>query len=185
MSFAAFIPLSESVVIRRVSWASADSLFRFVQAAQRGSGVGSGPQSESSRATLAVWIRMKFNIVAVDSGSGALASSADEAMLYWLVVYFRSGCTHEEVLIWLFPVFGSLLFQMFVDSVVEGCVLFCLPSCNTLLLSTYAASCVGHVSAVCIVEERGMLVFSRSSLVLSISSHVPSVCPCRLWSVMM
>jgi hypothetical protein len=97
-SSAAVRPFFESMAVHRVPWTSGVSLFRFVWAIRRGSVMGIGPESDSSRAALATWIR-KFNIIATDSGSGAPALSVDEAMLDWLVFSVRRGCTHEGVLV--------------------------------------------------------------------------------------
>ncbi len=81
--------------------------------------MGIGPRVECCRAALAVWIR-KLEVSAIGSESGAPASSADEAMLDWLVVFERCGWTPREVLAWFFPAFGDLLFHMISDIVEEG-----------------------------------------------------------------
>jgi hypothetical protein len=88
----------------RVPWVSSIALSRFVLAVHLGVGVGSGPLLECCRAALAVWIR-KLNISACGSEGGAPASSADKAMLDWLVLSGRSGWTPKEVLVWFFPFF--------------------------------------------------------------------------------
>jgi hypothetical protein len=119
MSSTVAVYLGESMVARQVSWTSAVSLFRFVWAVQQDSGVGSGPRSDSSRVALAVWIR-KLDVIAIDSGSGAPASSTHEAMLNWFFTSLRCGCTPKDVMVWLFPVFDDLFFQTIMDGDVEG-----------------------------------------------------------------
>ena len=79
----------------------------------------SGPRVECCRSALAVWIQ-KLDVSANGSKSGVPASSADDAMLVWLVVSLRCGWTPREVLIWFFPAFGDLLFKMISDNVEEG-----------------------------------------------------------------
>ena len=54
--------------------------------------MGSGPQSDFNRTALAVWIR-KLDVLAVHSGSGAPASSADEVVIDWIVAFVRCGWT--------------------------------------------------------------------------------------------
>ncbi len=102
----------------RVPWTSSITLSRFVWAVQLGASIGSGPRLECYHAALAVFIR-KLDVSANGSESGAPASSADEAMLDWLVVCVRSGLTPREVLVWLTSVFGDLFFQMIYDIVEE------------------------------------------------------------------
>jgi hypothetical protein len=46
--------------------------------------------------------------------------NADESMLDWLVTYVRLGWTPREVMVWFFPVFGDLLFEMISDVDEEG-----------------------------------------------------------------
>ena len=48
-------------------------------------------------------------------GGSASPPSADEAMLDWLVSSVRLGWTPREVMIWFFPDFGDLLFDMISD----------------------------------------------------------------------
>ncbi len=102
----------------RVPWTSSIALSRFVWAVHLGSGVCSGPRLECSRAALSVWKR-KMDISANECETGAPAPRADEALLDCLVVSVRRGWTPMEVLVWFFPVFGSLLFHMISDSVEE------------------------------------------------------------------
>ena len=48
------------------------------------------------------------------------APSADERMLDWIVASVDSGWTTREVLIWIFPSFGGLLFNMICDGSVPA-----------------------------------------------------------------
>ena len=88
----------------RVPWISSIALYRFVWAVQLGDGIGSDPRLECCRAALAVWIR-KLEMSVNGSEGESPASSADEAMLDWLVVSVRSGWIPMEVLVWFFPFF--------------------------------------------------------------------------------
>jgi hypothetical protein len=76
--------------VRRVPWTSWIALPRFVWTVRLGVGVGIGPRAECMRAALAVWAR-KLDVSADGSDTGALASSADEAMLDLLVEFVRCG----------------------------------------------------------------------------------------------
>ena len=75
---------------------------------------GLEPSAECDRAALAVWLR-KLDLSPSRSEDDLSLPSADEAMLVWLVTSVRLGWTPREVLIWLFPVFGDLLFPMISD----------------------------------------------------------------------
>jgi len=97
---------------RRVAWTSSISIARFMWAVQYGSGLG--PRAECDRAALAIWLR-KLNLSASRAENDLSLLSADEAMLDWLVTSVRLGWTPREVLIWLFPVFGDLLFLVVSD----------------------------------------------------------------------
>ena len=77
-------------------------------------GSGLGPRAECDRAALAVWLR-KLDLSAPRDGGGLPPPSADEAMLDWLVSSVRLGWTPREVMIWFFPDFGDLLFDMISD----------------------------------------------------------------------
>ncbi len=76
--------------------------------------VGYGPCLRCSQATLAVWIR-KLSVTILKGDDFPTSSSADEAMLDWLVTFVRSGGTPLAVMVWFFPVFGELLFNMISD----------------------------------------------------------------------
>ncbi len=39
----------------------------------------------------------------------------DEGILDWIVISVRRGWTPKEVLVWIFPYFGGLLFDMALD----------------------------------------------------------------------
>ena len=77
-----------------------------------------GPRLECRNAALAFWLQ-KLDISVRGSESGAPASSPDEEMLDWLVVFARSGWNPRVVLTCFFPVFGDLLFQMISDHAEE------------------------------------------------------------------
>ena len=81
-------------------------------------GVGTGPRSDCGRAALSVWLR-KLDSSVSGSESGAPASSPDEQILDWLVAFVRGGMTPNEVLLWVFLVFGDLLFRMINECVEE------------------------------------------------------------------
>ena len=102
-----------------MAWTSSISLTRFAKAVQYGVGVGSGPRADCSRAALAVWIR-KLNVSTSRVVDDSTPPSADEVMLDWLVTSVRFDWTPREVMVWLFPIFGDMLFQMISDIDVKG-----------------------------------------------------------------
>jgi hypothetical protein len=50
----------------------------------------------------------------IESGSPG-APTGDERMLDWIVLSVRSGWTPKEFLLWIFPSFGGLLFDLAKD----------------------------------------------------------------------
>ena len=65
------------------------------------------------RTALALWIRGLDlrDFREIDSR----VTSNDEGMLDWIVLSVRRGWTPKEVLTWIFPCFGGLLFDMALD----------------------------------------------------------------------
>ena len=118
MTSVPFALSAESWAGRRGSWTSSVSLTRVVWAVHHGDVVGDGPRGSCSRAALAVWIR-KLNVASPRGDYVPSSPSADEAMLDLLVSSVRCGWTPREVLIWIFPVFGDLLFHMISDDEVR------------------------------------------------------------------
>ena len=67
------------------------------------------------REALALWIVELELRDFSDIGSNVF-SSGDEDMLDWIVASVRKGWTPREVLLWLFPSFGGLLYDLAVDA---------------------------------------------------------------------
>jgi hypothetical protein len=57
----------------------------------------------------------KLDIRVCGESSSLDVPSVDEGMLDWLVLSIRSGWTPKEILVWIFPVFGALLFDLIRD----------------------------------------------------------------------
>jgi hypothetical protein len=108
------VVIGDPEVGRRGSWTASVALTRFVWAVQHGAVVGDGVRGSCSRAALAVWIR-KLHIFSPRERDVPTSSSVDDVMLGWLVSSVRCGWTPCEVLIWVLPLFGELLFHMISD----------------------------------------------------------------------
>jgi hypothetical protein len=50
-----------------------------------------------------------------ESGS-SVDSTGDEGMLDWIVAFVRRRWTSKEVITWMFPSFGGMLFDMALDA---------------------------------------------------------------------
>ena len=81
--------------------------------------MGSEPRADCSRADLAVWIR-KLNVSTSRAEDESTPPRADESTLDWLVTFVRFGWTPRGVLVWFFPIFGDLLFQIISNIDEEG-----------------------------------------------------------------
>jgi len=97
------------------SWSSSAALYRFVWAVKRGCLSRTALQADPGRAALVVWIDRLELREFMERGSN-VGSPGDEGMLDWVVVSVRKGWTPKEVLLWMFPVFGGLLYDMALDS---------------------------------------------------------------------
>ena len=99
------------------------SLNRFVWAARRCFLSSSVLQVVPGRAALAVWVvglELREFRVGVEGVESPDAPSVDERMLDWIVASVKSGWTTGEVLIWIFPSFGGMLFNMICDGSVPA-----------------------------------------------------------------
>ena len=119
MSSSSSVDAGEASDRRRGSWTTSVSLTRFVWAVPYGAVVGDGPRVSCSHAALAVWIR-KLSVTIPKEDDPPTSPSADEVMLDWLVTSVRSGGTPLTVVVWFFPVFGELLYDMISDKDVVG-----------------------------------------------------------------
>jgi hypothetical protein len=68
-------------------------------------------QAIPARATLSIWVD-KSKILVGGERCSLGAFSADEDMLDWLVLSVESSWTQRRVLLWLFPDFSSILFDI-------------------------------------------------------------------------
>ena len=69
----------------------------------------------TGRAALALWIG-GLDLRDFKKNGSSVASPGDEGMLDWVVVSLRRGWTPKEVLTWMFPSFGGMLFEMALDA---------------------------------------------------------------------
>ena len=98
----------------RDSWASSNSFYRFVWAVKRGCLSRFALHAFPDRAALALWIR-GLDLRNFREGGSPGALSGDERMLDWIVLSVRSGWTPGEVLLWIFPSFEGMLFELAID----------------------------------------------------------------------
>ena len=116
MASAGDCPLS--VFVSKVgpgSWSSSAALYRFVWDVKRQLLTQSALHAVLGRAALAVWISGLYLRYFCERGS-LVASNDDEGMLDWIVMSVRRGWTPKEVLVWIFPYFWGLLFDMALDA---------------------------------------------------------------------
>ena len=66
------------------------------------------------RAVLAVWLR-KLDLRSWGERDSPDVPSVNEGMLDWIVFSVESGWTPKEVLLWIFPSFWGLLFDLIKD----------------------------------------------------------------------
>ena len=97
------------------SWSSSAALYRFVWAVKRGCLSQTALLAVPGREALALWIVELELRDFSDIGSNVF-SSGDEDMLDWIVASVRKGWTPREVLLWLFPIFGGLLYDLALDA---------------------------------------------------------------------
>ena len=97
------------------SWSSNAALYRFVWAGKRDCLTQSALHAVPGRAALALWIG-GLELRDYKENGSSVASPGDEGMLDWIVVYVRRGEPPKEVLTWMFPSFGGLLFDMALDA---------------------------------------------------------------------
>ena len=97
------------------SWSSSAALYRFVSALKRQCLSIAILQAVPGRAALASWISGLDLPDFRESGS-CVASRDDEGMLDWIGLSVRRGWTPKEVLTWIFPHFGGLLFDLALDA---------------------------------------------------------------------
>jgi len=111
------------------SRASSAALYRFVWDVKRQCLSQSALHAVLGRAALALWISGLYLRDFRERGS-RVASGDDEGMLERIELSVRRGWTPKEVLTWIFPCFGCLLFDMALDVACSarfpgGAVLFC------------------------------------------------------------
>jgi hypothetical protein len=104
--------------VDRESWTSSVTLYRFVCPVRRCCLSSSALRAVLGRATLAIWLGgLKLREFGV--GSESLESPGsfidDKRILGWIVTSVKRGWTPREVLLWVFPSFGGLLFDMIFD----------------------------------------------------------------------
>jgi len=109
--------LSLDVEVAKVvwgSWTTCASLHIFAWVVRRCGLSASALQAVLGRAALSVWLS-KLEIRVGGEGDPSDAPNADEGMLYWLVLSMESAWTPREVLMWMFPCFWGILFDMIKD----------------------------------------------------------------------
>ena len=90
------------------------------------------------RPALALWIH-GLNLRDFREDGSPSALSGDERMLEWIVLSVRSGWTPREVLLWIFPIFGGVLFDLDIDvSGTSRCLRCAFIICN-------ASCCSGEI----------------------------------------
>jgi len=95
----------------RGSCTSCATLHKFAWALRRCSLPSSTLRAVPGRATLAVWLgKLDLRNWGEEVSPGILG--VDEGLLDLIVLSVESGCTPREVLVWIFPSFGCLLFDM-------------------------------------------------------------------------
>ena len=93
------------------SWSSSAALYRFVWVVKHKCLSQSALHAVPGRAALVLWISGLVLRDFRECGS-RVASIDDEGMLDWIMLSVRRGWTPKEVLTWIFPCFGGLLFDM-------------------------------------------------------------------------
>jgi len=93
------------------SWTPCASLDRFAWVVKRRGISSSALQAVLGRAALSIWLS-KTGIRVGREGVSSGPPSSDEEMLDWLVLSVESGWTPREVLLLLFPKFGSIFFNI-------------------------------------------------------------------------
>ncbi len=115
MSSASGLPLPVFVSeAGRGSWAARNSLYRLVWAVKRSCLSWSALHAIPGWAALALWLG-GLDLRDFREGESPGAPTGDERMLDWIVLSVRSGWTPREVLLWIFPSFGGLLFDLAID----------------------------------------------------------------------
>jgi len=115
MSPAGVLPLPVQVTkVDRGSWTSGVSLYIIRWAVKRCCLPYSILRVVPDRAALAVWLG-GLDLCDFGAGESPGAPSADERMLDWIVSSVKSGWTPREVILWIFPSFGGLLFDLVRD----------------------------------------------------------------------
>ena len=96
------------------SWSSSVALYRFVWVVRRDCLSQSALHAVPGRAALALWIGGLDLRDFRESGS-RVASNGDDGMMDLIVLSVRRAWTPKEVLTWMFPSFGGMLFDMALD----------------------------------------------------------------------
>ena len=97
------------------TWSSSAALYRFVWAAKRDCLSQAALLAVLGREALASWVIGLELRDFSDVGSN-VSSFGDEDMLDWVVESVRNGWTPREVLLWMFPRFGGLLYDLALDA---------------------------------------------------------------------
>ncbi len=95
-------------------WTSCAALYRFVWAVRRQCLTEAALLAVPGRATLALWVGGLELSEFGESGS-CDSSLGDEGVLDWIVLSVRRGWTPREVLTWIFPQYGGMLFDLDLD----------------------------------------------------------------------
>jgi len=94
-------------------------LYRFVWVVKRRYLSQSALHAVPGRAALALWIS-ELDLRDFRESESRVASIDDEGMMDWIVLSVRRGWTPEEVLMWRFPSFGGLLFDIALDMALSA-----------------------------------------------------------------
>ena len=96
------------------SGSSSAALYRFVLVVKRQCLSRFVLHAVPGHAALASWIR-GLDLREFRESGYRVASNDDEGLLDWIVLSVRRGWTPKEVLTWIFPCFGGLLFDLALD----------------------------------------------------------------------
>ena len=108
-------PFTHQVTEDPGSWSSSVALYRFVWAVRRGCLSRTVLHAVPGRAALALWI-VGLDLRDFTESESNVGSPGDDGMLDWIVVSVRRGWTPKEVLLWMFPTFGGLLYDLALDA---------------------------------------------------------------------
>ena len=97
------------------SWMSSAALYRFDWAVKRQRLSETALHAVLGRAALALWLS-GLDLPDFGESGSCVASPGDEGMLDWIVLSVRRGWTPREVLTWIFPNFGGMLFDLALDA---------------------------------------------------------------------